>query len=280
MNVDKIYVITLEDQNDRQELIRTWFPKVPFEFYKVNKMKNPKKGCFSSHKRLIDMAKKKNYKRILILEDDAFPCYPWEKIKNETNKCIEYLDNNIPNWKYLMLGQLPIRTKKINSYLVQVICSFLSHAYVVNLKNVTVPSYNKSQTQIDIFMFCGSKKNDSKDNLFENKDIGVYGTNPILIKQKSEKSTIQDSHLIHKNFIEFFGGDDKIVELSTKCNTFTLLFLIVLLLIFIPLIAGLSCGYCYNKVSCNLLIGFIVLFIVLSILIGSYQCYEEFNIKN
>ena len=121
--VDKIYVINLNRRPDRMErmkkilkeynIVYERFPaidgndiNVMAEWYNIKNTKNTKNtiistvnayGCLLSHLEIIKLAKKNNYKRVLIFEDDL----RFHKNFDNEIKKIRYLPDN---WKILYLG--------------------------------------------------------------------------------------------------------------------------------------------------------------------------------
>lgn len=115
MNVDAIIVISLDTAEDRRHKMKQWYPSnIPLDFFIVKRMDNPDKGCFTSHQKVLSFAKQKKYKRVLILEDDAYPMKEWNEIVSLTNnalKEVNYVSDG--NWKFLSLGYMPFTTTKI-----------------------------------------------------------------------------------------------------------------------------------------------------------------------
>lgn len=217
LNVDRIYVITLKDAYKRREQMKKWYKNVNLNFFIIDKMKNPEKGCFTSHQKVIIDAKKKGYKRILVLEDDAYPLYNWEYISKKSNDAM-----NMNEWDYIMLGYLPIRAKKINDNIVSIKCALDAHAYIVNIERVkSIPWKGDA---IDHKLFCN------------NENI-VYGIHPMLIVQKAEKSQIRDIHLfIHESIPKLFGGLENMTNVACSINLLILPIIIILLILSIILI--------------------------------------------
>ena len=106
---DKVYCINLKHRQDRKISILTETKKhnlgkiTFFEAYNGNELQNPYRisngnfGLISSNIDIIKEAKEKNYKNILILEDD---CYFTDEIKNidsylENFKIFESQDLNL-----------------------------------------------------------------------------------------------------------------------------------------------------------------------------------------
>jgi hypothetical protein len=87
-----------------------------------------------SHKKIISTAKERNYKNVLILEDDAFFLND-ENVKGLTiiEKSLDDL-NNIPNWEVFFLGT-NIHDKSLNlvgNNLIKCNSCVSTHAYILN----------------------------------------------------------------------------------------------------------------------------------------------------
>jgi hypothetical protein len=87
-----------------------------------------------SHKKIISTAKERNYKNVLILEDDAFFLND-ENVKGLTiiEKSLDDL-NNIPNWEVFFLGT-NIHDKSLNlvgNNLIKCDSCVSTHAYILN----------------------------------------------------------------------------------------------------------------------------------------------------
>ena len=108
-----IYVINLQHRKDRRDKI--------LELYKNNfniiiveaiKHENGRIGCFMSHQKCIKLAKEKNLKNIIIMEDD---CVPFDSIEDFTKrlsniKC--YLDS-CNDWSIFLGGTFGINGQNI-----------------------------------------------------------------------------------------------------------------------------------------------------------------------
>lgn len=110
---DKIYCINLPSRIDRWQNCLLQFKKyninnnlqkfdgIIYENFYFNNKQNSHLGCWFSHYNVLKDAKKLNYNKILILEDDfVFNCEP-EEIDLKLSSCI----NELPqNWDLLYLG--------------------------------------------------------------------------------------------------------------------------------------------------------------------------------
>lgn len=74
LNIDGVFCISLKQRTDRRELLKREFEAsgLNIEFLIVERDgENPERGCFDSHIKCATLALERNYRRVLILEDDA-----------------------------------------------------------------------------------------------------------------------------------------------------------------------------------------------------------------
>nr|WP_314560163.1 glycosyltransferase family 25 protein [uncultured Pseudomonas sp.] len=74
ISVDGVLCISLRNRQDRRDLIAKEFSGsgLHIEFLLVDSDKeNPERGCFDSHMKCASIAISRNYRNVLILEDDA-----------------------------------------------------------------------------------------------------------------------------------------------------------------------------------------------------------------
>lgn len=236
VNVDKIFAISVISAYDRREQLTQCLPNADIEFILVEKKTNPTKGCFMSHRHAIELGKQRGYKTILILEDDAYPLVNWETLVNNTNNSL----NTIPKgWKYLSLGYLPIRLKETqNSGLLEIKCAFDAHAYIVNLDNVSLIEWSDNKT-LDGELFCGGITQytllSSMGNIISNGTgvLDTYAIYPMLFKQKTNKSYINDVDLLQEHFFNFFGGHSNSAYIAKNINTLLFCTLCILSLLYV-----------------------------------------------
>ncbi len=225
-DIDKIFCINLITSIDRKEVFSDRFPALVtsdiFEWYTTERDNdNPKRGCHNSHKNILELAKKRNYSKIIIFEDDANLLVPWEKFVSVVND-IKYPEN----WKAIQLGYLPFTTSRVkdNDTVIQINCSVTMHCYLANVKTLEIPEYKKG-IEVDRVLFCPNY-----ENYFLNKpSVGFYGIFPnMLVKQNGDESTIS----ITRNFQGHFYYDrDVLMRASLLCNyTFTLVMIAVVLI--------------------------------------------------
>ncbi|MFJ4344519.1 glycosyltransferase family 25 protein [Pseudomonas sp. NPDC089401] len=74
LQIDGIFCISLQERIDRRELLTQEFAGsgLNVEFLIVERdSQSPERGCFDSHMKCARLALERNYRRVLILEDDA-----------------------------------------------------------------------------------------------------------------------------------------------------------------------------------------------------------------
>jgi len=98
-----LYVINLIDSKARKEQITLDFSPykdIQLNFVEAIKHENGGIGCFLSFKKCVRMAKEKNMKYVIILEDD---CLPMNNFENRLKKLLSYLESN-DNWDIFLGG--------------------------------------------------------------------------------------------------------------------------------------------------------------------------------
>jgi glycosyl transferase family 25 len=245
MNVDAIYCISLNTATDRQKLMKEWWGS-SIKFHIVQRMKNPEEGCFTSHQNLLQFAKDSGYKRILVLEDDAFPNYPIDVINKKTNKALELLSGK--DWDFLMIGYMPIRTKKTeNQGLLKVKSAYTSHAYIANLEKFKKDPWKG--IPIDIYLFHTNFK--------------VFATYDNLIVQNSTVSTINPKNIVNRDFLpKLYNGIENMRNVSMHCHIHLPIFFISFMIVALVILIILSV---LRKPLYGISIFFLVFFIFLII---------------
>jgi GR25 family glycosyltransferase involved in LPS biosynthesis len=106
-DIDEIICINLETRPDKREFMLIEWKNYPFRFFTAKPHTNPVIGCSESHASVIKYAKENNFKRVLILEDDAkivgnletLPAFPSDfKILYLGGLCTHIFDWNFNNW--------------------------------------------------------------------------------------------------------------------------------------------------------------------------------------
>lgn len=246
-NIDRIFVISLDTAIERQEEFKKRFPEMIkldiFEWFIVKRdNENTERGCYNSHKKIIDIAKERGYSQIITFEDDAYPLTSWEEFVNNINN-IKYPEN----WKFIQLGIFPVKSNKTSDpNLYEVLCSYSCVSYITNVNEVDIPEYDENtRIPIDSLLFCSNysyttiiKKPQILDNIKNTNNYSIY---PVLIRQNANKSTIGRSH----DIIGQLNVDRNILlKISTSIN---LLCLIVFLIVFIVLILLIIIYYGYTR---------------------------------
>jgi hypothetical protein len=242
LNVDKVFCITLNTSTKRQKNFIKRFSELInspiFEWFIIDRdNENPERGCYTSHQKVLNLAKQRNYNKIITFEDDADLLVPWTIFVNNVN------DINYPNdWKIVQLGYFPFTTRLTeDKQLVKINCSGTGTCYISNVKKLVIPKY--SGIQIDVLLFCPDKGNNFI--LMQQLD-GIYGIRPILIRPRSTDSTINMNDILHQNSGNNEFDRNTVLEISTKFNL--LLFVIIIgIFIIVGIIFGIGIGI--HKIS-------------------------------
>lgn len=258
--LDKIYVISVREAHERRKKITKAMDGLnrDLEFYIVDRDTNPTRGCYNSHHGVVKLAKEKGYKHILIFEDDASPIVGWDTIKTTIKN---FFKSPPKDWKYCLLGYLPVRSERVGDCLYMLKCAYDLHAYLVNVGSVGVNDVWDGK-------YCDSLlcKNLSPHELFTRPDLviggdynkGIYGVYPMLFKQDSQESYINDISLTQKYFFEFFGGYDNSIIVSSYTNSIYLGIFIIINAILATIVLVTR-----NNTLLKYYIGFVVMFILI-----------------
>lgn len=97
-NLDKIFYINLDKRTDRREEIEKELQKYNLydnaeRFPAIHTPEQGILGCTMSHLATIKLAKERNYKQVLIVEDDFYFIIPKEEFENEL---ITFFESKIP----------------------------------------------------------------------------------------------------------------------------------------------------------------------------------------
>lgn len=255
MDVDAIYVISLNTAEERQKIMKSWYPNVNLEFFIVTRGKNPSQGCFESHQKLFEFAKAKGQNRILVLEDDAFPRFPWDIIVKKTNDALSNLKET--KWDILALGYIPRRTSNTNiDSVIRINSAYGSHAYIANLPNIKFDKWN--DINFDDYLFTKGKS-----------PYISYGTYDILFEQKFEKSQISNMSSYEfslKTIPDLLGGLENMRNVSMTCHThvfFYFLYITLPILLFLNIIIWSATG----KTGGSLFTGITFIIIIVCLLL-------------
>jgi len=239
--IDKIFCINITTSTDRKEKFTKNFPELvespQFEWFFVERDdNNSERGCYTSHLRVLELAKKRNYNKIITFEDDCSLLVPWTKFVTTINSIKYPID-----WEIIQLGYFPFVTKRVkdNNTVIKISCSGGAYSYISNVNKLVIPEYKG--IQIDVLLFCPDKGK----NYFLNESLpGIYGIYPkMLIRTMSTKSTINSSHDLTGQLVY---DRDIVLEISTKMN---LTLFVITMLILIVLAISISIGVHFSKAS-------------------------------
>lgn len=124
--IDKIFVINLDRRTDRLSKISDALKRLDLPYERFKAIEGGIKGCAMSHYGVIELAKNRGYKNILVLEDDAIFV---EDFFDKLNKHI------IPvNWNMIYLGSSNILKFKNEGEggIVRIRSCSSAHAIIIN----------------------------------------------------------------------------------------------------------------------------------------------------
>jgi len=258
MDVDEIYVINLEKDHVRKKKFERYFSNLKVTWYTPKPHPNGgKQGCYESHRNIIESARKKGQKRILIMEDDAFPLKPLNFIIRTTNKALKQLKQSQHQWDFLLLGFFPYRTKKTDmKNVLQVHQGSCSQSYIVNLESIPkIKKYEEVKEHVDIYFFFKEKGG-----------FRTYAVQPMLIFQNSHgDSNISPLSTLQRYETMLNFGCDKTLEISSICNISAFITLCVLFFLLLILFI-ITYSTCNKKQSCYVC-GFLLLILIIATIV-------------
>lgn len=269
-NLDHIFALSLETSIERQTEFKKNFPELVslgiFEWFLVKKdLENTERGCYTSHQKILRLAKKRGYKTILILEDDIVPLVSWNQFVKEFNSL-----KRPKNWKTIQFGYLPIKTTKtIDKHLFALNCGYFAEAYLVNVSQLKIPDYDGSQ--IDCLLFCNDNSHIDiiiNPQLAENLNKNTYVYSPRMFQQNFKDSDIGHDNGIIVVFYQFYGLFGDVTDMSSYINLLLLIFLLVFFGISVLLFIFLKLRGHNNQL---IVVPALILFVIVSICFSNSQ---------
>ena len=189
-HIDQIYYINLKHRTDRKTHIINEIKKIDpnlehttrFEaiiydkpFKKTDIRNKGSIGCSLSHIEIAKIARKNNYKNILILEDD---CKINVKIE-EFNRLMEYFFKNIKSFNFLLLGaSIGIKFITVDKELSYVVKADCTTGYILN-NSIYDDWIDTAEKQTKIMIDTGKRSDCVIDDVWDkyNKDGMRYTFN-------------------------------------------------------------------------------------------------------
>jgi GR25 family glycosyltransferase involved in LPS biosynthesis len=197
---DEIYCINLEDREDRWLEVQEEFKKLNIKAkrFKAIKNENGALGCKQSHLKIIQEAKDRNLKNILIFEDDV-KFVTVDDIHLVIDSTLKQL--NDLNWNMFYFGasihpELGI-IEKVSNNILKTNFAYTTHAYAVN-SNV-----------FDYILTESLNNNSSIDVFYSEKVVGdlqnSFVINPMIAIQNIGYSDIIKKEVDYYWFLKFFN---------------------------------------------------------------------------
>ena len=224
-NIDKIFMISVSEK--RQKKMKDTYPQLVennlFEWYLPQKDKeNPERGCYNSHRNVINIAKQRNYKTIIVFEDDIKLLESYESFVTSVNNL-----ERPPNFIYILLGAISVDTEP-SPYknLKRVNCCLSTVGYMVSVDKANIPQFYG--VNVDAVMFCAGY--DYIDAIMINKinNNNIYISNPLLIAPNGEETTIGSYHDLAS--LDYFTNNTRLL-LSSYINVAQLDYIIFIFIL-------------------------------------------------
>jgi GR25 family glycosyltransferase involved in LPS biosynthesis len=199
---DHIFVVNLDSRKDRLESITNelvgykWerfsavrSHEVPDWFLVLNKDNEYRKGsygCMMSHYNIIKLAKERNYKRVLILEDDT----GFKNSIDILHKAADQLNRKNLKWGLLYLsGNHMQPTIRIDDNVVKCVKTYTTNSYIVDssIYDMILDELQRWPAEIDVFY----------SNIVQ-KRVNCYCTSPHVTYQKSGRSDILNKNVVYE----------------------------------------------------------------------------------
>jgi len=231
--IDKVFCMSLDTSVDRQKEFERRFPELVkmtiFEWFITTRdTENPERGCYNSHRQVLQLGKSRGYKQIITLEDDVELLVPWSECVERINGLVYPVD-----WTIISIGYFPFVTKKIegNDTVVKISCAGGCYGYISNVDGLDIPPYKG--IQIDVLLFCPDK---GKNYFLEQPLPNTYGAYPrMLLRSNSKTSTIDPSHDLTGQ-LQYNRHD--VLHISTQFNLSLFVIIVMILLVISAICLG------------------------------------------
>jgi len=269
MDVDEIYVVSLKSAVHRREQMEKWLPEGVNWYISVRDPIDGKRGCWESHRAIINNAKERGLSKILIFEDDAYFRIEWPEIVKRTNDAMKKLPSD---WSFFMLGYIPYKMRKYTNDIYRVKRAGTTHAYIINLKNIEpIPKWWIKSKHIDWYLF-------GHGTIYP-----TYAIFPCLFFQRGANTFIDKSYLAaNKRMYDTEGFIDRMTMDSDTYDMHLLgiylpiiISLFLVFLIFVSSISSID-----DKDSKDVCLKFGVIALVLFLLVsigGGCHIYHDYH---
>ncbi len=198
--IDHIFYINLDKRQDRKLLIETELTNLKWEAERFSGIYYPPPkgivGCTKSHLSVIKLAKERNYKNVLIMEDDL----QFLKSKEEIEENLAKLFIQKPNFDVCFLaynlheGELDIEYP----FLTKVLYSATASCYIINnhYYDKLIELYEDAIPKLDLTMEHWKYANDQVWKILQEKD-NWYCFTTRLAKQRSGFSDNANKELVY-----------------------------------------------------------------------------------
>jgi len=184
MDIDKIFIVNLENRKDRKESmlnelnkqeitnyeffkairptldevnewnpnycehVRNSIPKANFDNYRIGCL-----GCLKSHTEIMKIALDRGYKTILILEDDILFINPFEKIYSYADQVVLSLNGNYNYGIIYLSGSHLGKTTKMCENVIRVRGTHTTGSYIINEEAMRyiVDNITSFPKEVDVF---------------------------------------------------------------------------------------------------------------------------------
>ena len=233
VDVDEIVVISLRESAERRRGTEEQFPAgVRWRYHDVDRdPEGGRAGAYRSLAAVLEGARARGLRRVLVLEDDARLALDWDTTVRSGNAALEAAERADPDWSFLLFGMNALANDPAEGPIRRISCATGCQAYVANIAKLDLPLPEYNGRHIDQLLFCdfhcsGRPENMPREDWGQNAGTlslltgrasepcapagrHVYGSVPILFKPDSRlDSTIDQFHTIGPWIIENLIGYD------------------------------------------------------------------------
>lgn len=251
MNVDAIYIISLKGDVSRRETLLKWLPMSEnIHWYITKRHENGgTQGCYESHKAVIDDARQRSYKLVLIFEDDASPNKPWNDIVNIINESLTKLPSD---FEIFTIGSVVSKTStQVDKNIYKLKRGMCATAYIIKPDKVHMEDFKELLPDMYLFYPC---------------KFNTYIYLPSLFGQTDAMTNIDDSYQYFKNsFLKMSSTE----EFSNMARYIDPLMLFPLFIILAILLIVLACVKQKDKIYVGIFILFVLFIFILAIILDN-----------
>ena len=192
--IDRIIYINLEERKDRNdhvinELAKIGVPSEKIERFDAIKHQKGYIGCSLSHIKTMELAIQRNYKNIMVIEDDI--------VFKDKNFFIQISDEIIKeNFDVFLLGVNIIKYENYNDNFIRILKGLTTTGYIVrnHYFNKLLENYKQGLDKLILTDSTGEYNVDTHSHLLQSNDLWL-SFNKLNVSQLPSYSDIQNHYV-------------------------------------------------------------------------------------